>query len=157
MDTRKLKCIIIKHKLWIKGDSLGVRAYLREADLSGANLRRADLQWANLRRADLRGANLRRADLRGANLRRADLSGADLRGANLRRADLQWADLDFSCLPLYCGAFNVKWDDKHIFQLIAHITRANRDNLSEDACNAIDALADWKNSFCKYRDDIKEI
>ena len=73
-------------------------AYLRGADLSGADLRgaylsRADLSGADLRGADLRGADLSGADLRGAYLSRADLSGADLRGADLSRADLRGAYL----------------------------------------------------------------
>ena len=73
-------------------------AYLRDADLRGANLRGADLrdadlQGANLRGADLRGAYLRDADLEGADLQGADLEGADLRGADLEGADLQRAYL----------------------------------------------------------------
>ena len=63
-------------------------AYLRDANLCGANLCDANLRGAYLRDANLRGAYLRGANLRGANLRGASLYGADLRGANLRGADL---------------------------------------------------------------------
>ncbi|EDX8232231.1 pentapeptide repeat-containing protein [Salmonella enterica subsp. enterica serovar Weltevreden] len=75
----------------------GSRAYLRDADLCGADLRDADLRGANLR-----GANLRDADLCGANLRDADLRDAYLCGAYLRDADLCGADLRDAYL---CGAY----------------------------------------------------
>jgi hypothetical protein len=67
------------------------RAYLRGANLQGADLQRAYLQGADLRGADLQRAYLRDADLRGADLRGAYLRGADLQGAYLRGADLKGA------------------------------------------------------------------
>jgi hypothetical protein len=69
------------------------RAYLRGADLSGADLRGAYLSGADLRGADLSGADLSGADLSGADLRGAYLSGADLSGADLSGADLRGAYL----------------------------------------------------------------
>ena len=51
----ELASILKLHKAWIIGEDYGKRAYLREADLSGADLREADLRWADLREADLRG------------------------------------------------------------------------------------------------------
>lgn len=73
MDIQK---ILSEHILWIKGGE-GKRAYLRDADLMGANLGDADLMGANLRGADLRGADLSYANLRGANLSYANLSGVE--------------------------------------------------------------------------------
>jgi hypothetical protein len=67
------------------------RAYLRGANLQGADLQRAYLQGADLRGADLQRAYLRDADLRGADLRGAYLRGADLQGADLQGADLRGA------------------------------------------------------------------
>ena len=93
MDLNK---ILDLHKKWLGNNPDGVRANLREADLSGADLGGADLRWASLSGADLSGADLREADLRWANLGGADLSGADLRWANLGGADLCGANL--------CGA-----------------------------------------------------
>ena len=58
-----LKQILELHKKWLNNEAGGKRAYLRDA---------------YLRDADLSGANLRDADLSGADLRGADLSGADL-------------------------------------------------------------------------------
>ena len=115
-------------------------------------LRGAYLRGANLREAYLREANLCRADLRGAYLR-----GADLREANLCRADLRGANLDFSCFPLWCGSFNMKVDSRLVFQIIAHLTRFQKSGMSVEAKRAIKALDRWKNEFCKYQDDVKEI
>ena len=98
------------------GDTLS-DAYLRGADLCGADLRRADLSDAYLRGANLfdtnlRDANLRRADLRGANLGDAYLFGADLFGANLRGADLSGANLgDANLGGAYLGGANLRGAD----------------------------------------------
>jgi uncharacterized protein YjbI with pentapeptide repeats len=137
-------------------------ADLREADLRGANLGRADLGRADLGRADLKGANLGRADLKGANLWGADLRGADLRGADLRGADLREADLrgansDFSSFPLWCGSFNMKVDDRLIWQLICHITRLDISGCGKEAQKAVFSLSRWRNKFCKYRGDVGKI
>ena len=73
--------------------AIGPDAYLRHADLHGADLRHADLQGADLHSADLHGADLAWADLTGADLRHASLHGADLTGADLHGASLHSADL----------------------------------------------------------------
>ena len=81
-------------KTGVKGwNEFVLRAYLRSANLSGADLRSANLSGANLSGADLSGANLSGADLSGADLRSAYLSGANLSGAYLRSANLSGADL----------------------------------------------------------------
>ena len=100
------------------------KAYLYGADLRKADLRGVDLRKADLREADLYGADLRVADLRGANfrkayLRKADLCHAELSGADFSGADLRGADLDYSCLPLWCGG-KFKADARICKQLIAH-------------------------------------
>ena len=125
MSREELNEILELHKKWIEGDKIGKRANLSganlsDANLSGANLRRADLSdanlsGANLSDADLSDAYLRRADLSDAYLRRADLSGDNLRGANLRGADI-----DYACLPLWCGSLKVHMDDKQVKQLLYH-------------------------------------
>ncbi|HAF1177635.1 TPA: pentapeptide repeat-containing protein [Salmonella enterica subsp. enterica serovar Newport] len=107
MNSADLSKILEEHKVWITSmHESGSRAYLRDADLCGADLRDADLRGANLRGAYLRGAYLRDADLCGANLRDADLRdaylcGADLRDANLCDAYLRGANL---CDAYLCGA-----------------------------------------------------
>ncbi|EIN8860151.1 pentapeptide repeat-containing protein [Salmonella enterica] len=98
MNSADLSKILEEHKVWITSmHESGSRAYLRDADLCGADLRDADLRGANLRGAYLRDAYLCGADLRGANLCDAYLRGAYLCDANLRGADLRDADL--------CGAY----------------------------------------------------
>lgn len=125
--------------------------YLKDVDLSYADLFGADLREADLRGAKLRVANLRRANLKGARLCDADLYGAilsdsDLEGAvfnraNLRYADLKYAnlrgahlidtalygvDLDYSCLPLWCGSLKAKIDKRIFCQLLYHTLRAGQ-------------------------------
>jgi len=60
-----------------------------------------------------------KADFCGANLRGADLRGADLCHAELCHADLRGANMDYSCLPLWCGG-KFKADARICKQLIAH-------------------------------------
>ena len=68
-------------------------AYLRAANLSGADLRDAVLMYADLRYAYLNSADLTSANLGSADLWQAALIGADLSDANLRRAELRLAFL----------------------------------------------------------------
>ena len=110
MEQTKINEILELHKKWLNGDSAGVRADLRCANLRDANLRDADL-W----NADLRNANLRDTSLRDANLQ-----NADLRNADLWNADLQGANVDYSCLPLWCGLLNIKIDRRIAAQLAYH-------------------------------------
>ena len=98
MKNDDLKVVLEAHAKWVRGETGGIRADLRGANLGraylrGANLSCANLGGADLSRADLSGANLSRADLGGANLSGADLSGANLGGAYLSGANLSGADL----------------------------------------------------------------
>ncbi len=149
MDKQQLQTILDKHLKWLNGENGG-----EQADLQGANLQGADLRGTNLR-----GTNLRWADLRWANLRWANLQGADLEGANLQGADLQGANLDFSCLPLWCGSFNIKADRRLFAQLLCHITRLDVSEGDEDVKTVMQQLrampaSDW---FCEYRNDVKPL
>jgi len=65
--------------------------------------------------------------------------------------------LDFSVFDLSCNTFWIKADDKLVMQLIAHITRIDKANLTRKAKRAIKVLDEWKNEFCSYRKDVKEI
>ncbi len=88
MPEEKLAEILRKHAMFLMGQPDGKRAYLRWANLKGANLSRANMEGANLC-----GADLERVNMEGANLCGANLSGEYLEGVNLRGADLRGADL----------------------------------------------------------------
>ena len=109
MSKDELKIVLEQHRLWL--DSNGGK----RADLRGVDLQRADLEGANLRYANLQGANLRYANLQGADLRYVDLRYVDLQGA-----DLRGANLDYSCLPLWCGSKKMKVDKRIASQIAAH-------------------------------------
>ena len=149
MTQDELNIVLEKHKKWLNDKEGGEKADLTGADLRGANLEGADLRRANLMRADLRGANLRGADLEGAYLRGADLMRADLRGANLRGANLEGADLtgvnlDFSCLPLWCGSLRMHIDRSIFDQLLYHVF-----SICPEECKHLltQALVDEANRF----------
>lgn len=115
-------------------------AYVSHADLSGADLSGADLSRADLSGADLSYTDLSHVDLRGAFLNNADLTGmdftgADLTGAYLLNADLSGANIDFSCLPLWCGSLDMKIDKRIFCQLLYHALRAGKTVDDEEVKN----------------------
>ena len=94
LTKRQLNEILKDHNRWLcSNGAKGERAYLRGANLCGADLRGASLCGADLKGANLMDANLRGADLRGASLCEADLKGANLMDAYLSEANLKYADL----------------------------------------------------------------
>ena len=138
MNENKLKTILDNHAKWLNDPETGERANLqgatlRKVNLRGANLRKVNLRKVNLRNADLQGADLRGANLRGTNLRGADLRGADLRNADLQGANLRGADIDYSCLPLWCGSQGMVVDRRIAAQIAAHFCAL--------ACDDADYLA----------------
>lgn len=108
ITDEELQDILAKHKKWLNDEADGVRADLRNVDLSyanmkGANLESADLQdatfaHANLTNVILSGAKLRGAVLRCTNLCGAALQFADLTNANLTNAILSGANLSVADL-----------------------------------------------------------
>jgi hypothetical protein len=87
----------------------------------------------------------KKADLEGANL-----EGANLKGANLNGADLKGANLDFSCLPLWCGSFTMKVDDRLVKQLAGHIARLDITACSPDVKAWVNSIPDeFANDLCK--------
>ena len=94
MEQKELTRILDNHKLWLESNGeKGMRADLRDIDLTVVNLEYAVLEDANLTGADLRWASLKGVNLECASLRSADLIGAELIGANLKAADLIGANL----------------------------------------------------------------
>lgn len=153
MNKKELDCVISKHKEWINGDG-GEYASLSHEDLRGASLRYADLSHADLSGADLSDADLRDANLKYANLRDADLTGANLRDADLTDADLRGADLrdtnlDYSCLPLWCGSLEAHFDDRQLVQIAYHLVKSGLQskNASEETKKELSKLIDFANKF----------
>lgn len=143
----ELHDILEKHKHWLNRDCNGwesMRANLQEINLQWANLQRANLQRADLHWADLHWADLQKADLQGANLQ-----GADLRRTNLYEANLQGADIDFSCLPLWCGSLSANFDSRQLKQIAYHLVKAGLQskNATEEDKTELRKLIDYANGF----------
>lgn len=179
LTQEELDAILGKHQKWLNNEPDGERANLqdtdlryanlRDANLCNANLRYADLRYADLQDADLRNANLCNADLRSADLRNADLCNADLWNADLQatdlcNADLRYADLwnadlryanlqdtnlDFSCLPLWCGSLSAHFDDRTLTQIAYHLVKAGlrSKNASKETKAELSRLIDFANGF----------
>ena len=79
---------------------------------------------------------------------------ADLRGADLRGAGLIGADIDFSCLPLWCGSLSAKFDDKQIKQFIYHIVKAGlySPNVSDKIKAELEKLIPLANDFHRAKE-----
>lgn len=69
--------------------------------------------------------------------------------ADLSRANLSGADLDFSCLPLWCGSLSAHFDDRQIIQFLYHTVKSGLDskNTSEEVKNELTKLIDLANRF----------
>lgn len=140
MTTNELNNILDDHQKRLK-DEGGAKPNLRGAYLKGANLNGANLTYAYLNGAYLRGADLRDADIRGA----------DLRDANLTEANLKGADLDYSCMPLWCGDLKAHYDERQIIQQLFHVlshvkySKNSTDRLKEVLLK--DEIVDLANEF----------
>jgi hypothetical protein len=80
-----------------------------------------------------------------------------LRNTDLYKTNLQGAIFDYSFVPLHCGSFDMKADERLCAQLIAHITRIEWDANSEFCAEIMSLLDAHKNKFCEYRHDVDEI
>lgn len=139
MTQAELNEILEKHKKWLNGEPSGKRADLRDCDLSGSDLRGSDL-----RGSDLSGSNLRNSDLRYSNLGAARLGDCDLSGSNL----------DYSCLPLWCGSLSAHFDDRHIAQIIYHAVKAGlaSPNVSDEVKTELRKMAPLANRFHRVKE-----
>lgn len=139
MTRKELDLILKKHKKWLNGEDGGERACFRGARLCEANLAAEDLRSVDLRNTDLRSADLRSADLKGADLCKTVLTDANLRGA----------DLDYSCLPLWCGSLHAHFDDRQLKQIAYHLVCAglHSRNASEETKKELVKILDFANGF----------
>ena len=174
MNGKELNDILENHKKWLEGEEGGVCADLRDTNMTGTDLRGADLRHtdmkgtdlrdANMTGTDLRGADMRDADMKGTYLRDANMTGTDLRGADMRDADmkgtdlrdadmtgtdLRGANLDYSCLPLWCGSLGANFDDRQLIQIAYHLVRAglNSKNASDETKKELSKLINFANKF----------
>ena len=74
---------------------------------------------------------------------------ANLRESDLRRANMIKSDLDFSCLPLWCGGLDINIDDRQAKQIAYHLVRnvLYSKNTSKEPKEAVKPLVDFANGF----------
>lgn len=112
------------------------RAYLFEADLSGANL-----SGINLSRACLIGANLKAANLSDANLQSIYANKVNLEAANLSEANLRQADLSEARL-IQANLSSARAEGVNLSA--ANLTGACIENWQ------IDSSTDFSDTLCDY-------
>lgn len=68
---------------------------------------------------------------------------------DLSRANLSEANLDFSCLPLWCGSLYAHFDDRQLKQIAYHLVKAGTKskNASEGTKAELSKLIDFANEF----------
>ena len=69
--------------------------------------------------------------------------------ADLQYADLQDANLDYSCLPLWCGSLSAHFDDRQLAQIAYHLVKAGLQskNASDETKAELAKLVDFANRF----------
>ena len=74
--------------------------------------------------------------------------------ADLHRADLRGADIDFSCLPLWCGSLSAHFDDRQLRQIAYHLVRAGLQskNASPETKAELAKLIDFANGFHRVKE-----
>ena len=74
--------------------------------------------------------------------------------ANLRGADLRGANLDYSCLPLWCGSLSAHFDDIQIIQIVYHAVKAglNSKNVSREVKAELSKMIGLANKFHRVKE-----
>jgi hypothetical protein len=134
----ELKEILRLHKLWLNGDSKGIRADLSESDLRGSDLSESDLRGSDLSESDLRGSDLRGSNLSGSNLRNSNLSGSNLSGSNLSGSNLSNSNLRKVILP-----YGETWE-QYLAEVVPNLLKAGGKDISEIVKEAWDCH-NWDN------------
>ncbi len=73
-------------------------AYMKDANMEGANMAYAYMAYANMEGANMEGAYMRGANMEGAYMRGANMRGANMRGAYMRGANMEGAYI------IHCGS-----------------------------------------------------
>ena len=73
--------------------------------------------------------------------------------ANLKGANLRGADLDYSCLPLWCGSLHANFDDRQLKQIAYHLVKAGlqSENASEETKQELSKIVDFANGFHRVK------
>lgn len=106
MTDEELETILDLHAKWLRGESDGVRAELRDVDLSHNNLSSKDLREVCLENvileeSSLLKVNLSHAILKYVNLQAANLAYAKFDSATLFKVNLKYANIRHAN---FCGA-----------------------------------------------------
>src|SRR4030043_184105 len=75
--------------------------------------------------------------------------------ADLQYADLQSANLDFSCLPLWCGSFNMKVDDNILEQILTHVKMFDVSKCSKENQEFVKLIPDRVKDKLRKRHDLR--
>lgn len=129
-------------------------AKLQNADMQNVNMQNAYLRQANMQNADMQFADLQDAHLRYTNLRHVNLDHVNLQRADLYKADLKGANIDYSCLPLWCGSLNANFDSKQLKQIAYHLIKAGLQstNATKKDKQELSKLIDYANSFHRAKE-----
>ena len=71
------------------------------------------------------------------------------------RANLRYANLDFSCLPLWCGSFNMKVDDNIIEQILTHVKMLDISKCSKENQELVKLIPDRVKDKLRMRHDLE--
>jgi uncharacterized protein YjbI with pentapeptide repeats len=98
LDATSVAALLERHRRYLRNQSGGARAILRQCDLSGLDLSGGDWTNSEFLVCKFDGANLQRAVFRHANLFGARFNNSDLSGADFEKADLRGAKFELANL-----------------------------------------------------------
>jgi uncharacterized protein YjbI with pentapeptide repeats len=98
LDANAVGALLERHRRYLRNQSGGARAILRQCDLSGLDLSGGDWTNSEFLVCKFDGANLQRSIFRHANLFGARFNSCDLSGADFEKADLRGAKFELANL-----------------------------------------------------------
>lgn len=98
LDANAIAALLERHRRYLRNQSGGARAMLRQCDLSGLDLSGGDWTNSEFLVCKFDGANLQRSVFRHANLFGARFNSSDLSGADFEKADLRGAKFELANL-----------------------------------------------------------
>lgn len=124
-------------------------ADMRDAHMRGANMESIEMRGANMESAEMVNVNMRFATMIGANMENANMEYADIRNANMGDTNMNGANIDYSCLPLWCGTLWTHFDDIQLKQIAYHLVKAGlySKNASDETKAELAKLIDFANGF----------